>query len=202
MKLLPGARMAIFCVMMWPAFAAAGQVSNSNGQAGASGAQTSEQSSGGTPAATSQDSTDKSKKKPKKVWTNDEISSAGGEGSISVVGNGEPNGKGSGTDHSEKGNGSFSSSPTRERQVAVYRDRLRQLRIQLETTDKKISDLRNFKADNTSASGGINMRQGYSMTPVQDQIKQLEEKKKQLQAQIDNVEDQARKSGVEPGELR
>jgi hypothetical protein len=90
----------------------------------------------------------------------------------------------------------------RERQIAAYRDRLRQLHIQLENTEKKISDLRNFKADNTSASGGINMNRGYSMTPVGDQVKQLEEKKKQLQAQIDGVEDQARKSGVEPGELR
>jgi hypothetical protein len=30
----------------------------------------------------------------------------------------------------------------------------------------------------------------------------LEEKKKQLQVQIDAVEDQARKYGVEPGQLR
>ena len=72
----------------------------------------------------------------------------------------------------------------------------------MEATDKKISQLRNFKADNTSASGGINMNHGYSMTPVEDQVKQLEEKKKQIQTQIDAVEDQARKNGFEPGQLR
>ncbi len=76
------------------------------------------------------------------------------------------------------------------------------MRNELESTEKKISDLRNFKAENTSSSGGINMKQRYSMTPLEDQVKQLEERKKQLQSQIDAVEDQARKSGVEPGDLR
>lgn len=137
-------------------------------------------------------------KKPKKVWTNDEISTAGGPGSISVVGNTDPDSK------SSKGS-SDKTAPverSRERQIANYRDRLHQLRNELESTEKKISDLRNFKADNTSAAGGINMNRRYSMTPLEDQVKQLEERKKQLQSQIDAVEDQARKSGVEPGDLR
>jgi hypothetical protein len=62
--------------------------------------------------------------------------------------------------------------------------------------------LRNFKADNSSASGGINPNHGYSMTPIPDQIKQLEEKKKQMQDRIDAVMDEARKKGIEPGQLR
>jgi len=35
-----------------------------------------------------------------------------------------------------------------------------------------------------------------------DQIKQLEEKKKQIQDKIDAVTDEARKKGLEPGQLR
>jgi DNA repair exonuclease SbcCD ATPase subunit len=138
-------------------------------------------------------------KKPKKVWTNDEISTAGGPGSISVVGNADPDSK-----SSSKGN-SAKTAPAergRERQIANYRERLHQLRNELESTEKKISELRNFKADNTSAAGGINMNRRYSMTPLEDQVKQLEERKKQLQSQIDAVEDQARKNGVEPGDMR
>jgi hypothetical protein len=46
------------------------------------------------------------------------------------------------------------------------------------------------------------MHHGYYMTPVEDQVKQLEEKKKQIQAQIEAVEDQARKNGIAPGQLR
>jgi hypothetical protein len=40
------------------------------------------------------------------------------------------------------------------------------------------------------------------MTPVEDQVKTLEVKKKQIQDQIDALEDEARKDGVEPGQLR
>jgi hypothetical protein len=134
-------------------------------------------------------------RKPKKVWTNDEIGSAGGPGGISVVGNSPPQ-------PARPASHAGASSSLPERQIGSYRDRLRKLNGQLEATDKQISDLRNFKAENTGASGGININHHYSMTPVEDQVKALEEKKKQLLAQIDAVEDQARKSGVEPGQLR
>lgn len=40
------------------------------------------------------------------------------------------------------------------------------------------------------------------MTPVADQIQQLEDKKKQIQDQMDAVLDEARKKGIEPGQLR
>ncbi len=149
--------------------------------------------------ASAETTTEKAKTKPKKVWTNDEISNVGGDGAISVVG------KAGGGDSNPSSNNFQKTAPGssgRDKQAATYRDRLHQLNNELETTDKKISQLRNFKADNTSASGGINMNHGYSMTPVEDQVKQLEEKKKQIQAQIDAVEDQARKNGFEPGQLR
>jgi hypothetical protein len=174
----------------------ASQSSNPGGQSGSDTVKSVAQSS----AASGQDPAERTKKKPKKVWTNDEISTRGGIGSVSVVGNSaDTDTKPSSKDDSTQ---TTNASPLKERQVAAYRNRLHQLHIELETTEKKISELRNFKADNTSASGGINMNHRYSMTPVEDQVKRLEEKKKQLQIQIDAVEDQARKNGVEPGELR
>lgn len=140
------------------------------------------------------------RKKPKKVWTNDEISKVGGQGSISVVGNTtETSAKASSKGAPAKSAGAAS---VKERQVANYRNQLGQLQNQLETIEKQISELRNFKAENTGASAGININRGYSMTPVEDQVKSLEEKKKQIQAQISNIEDAARKDGIEPGELR
>ncbi len=146
------------------------------------------------------DAGENGKKKPRKVWTNEEILNVGGEGSISVVGKmPDTNAKGSSKNASA---GTARASAAKEQQIAGYRNRLRQLHNQLENTEKQIFDLRNFKAENTGASGGINMNRGYSMTPVEDQVKNLEEKKKQIQAQIDGVEDAARKNRVEPGELR
>lgn len=139
----------------------------------------------------------KDKKKPKKVWTEDDIAKVGG--SISVVGDSSSSGSAKG---SSQPNGTSSDNAAQANEVENYRNQIRQLQAQLDATDKKIDDLRNFKADNTSSSGGINPNHGYSMTPIPDQIKQLEEQKKQIQDKIDAVTDEARKKGIEPGQLR
>lgn len=150
-------------------------------------------------AASDPGSSESGKKKPKKVWTNDEIANVGGEGSISVVGKTDASAKGSPKGNSSKSTG---ASSAKENQTGSYRSRLRQLHNQLETTEKQISDLRNFNGESTGTSGGVDMNRGYARTSVEDQIKILEEKKKQIQAQIGDIEDEARKDGIEPGDLR
>jgi chromosome segregation ATPase len=144
---------------------------------------------------------DPTKKKPKKVWTNEEMSAL--QGKISVVGDPELANASSESrkwnNDSDSGNG---NNLEREKAIANYREQLRQLREQQDGIDKKIADFRNFKADNASPSGGINVRNRYTMTPAEDQIRQLEDRKKQIQAKIDATEDEARKNGIEPGELR
>jgi chromosome segregation ATPase len=152
-----------------------------------------------TPAKDQASDKDQTKKKPKKVWTNEEMSTL--HGTISVVG--DPSQSSSYSDSRQWNTASDSGSNTeREKAIANYREQLRQLREQQDAIDKKISAVRNFKADNSSPSGGINMRTRYSMTTTDDEIKQLEGKKKQIQAKMDAIEDEARKNGIEPGELR
>jgi hypothetical protein len=46
------------------------------------------------------------------------------------------------------------------------------------------------------------LNKSYNQTPVDQQITALQEKKKQTQAKIDALLDEARKKGVEPGQLR
>jgi chromosome segregation ATPase len=160
-----------------------------------------------TPASGSTQDASKDKKKPKKVWTNEELT--GVNGNISVVGS-EPSATSTNStsssnptkDSKDPNDKDSSAKSARDKQLAAYRDQLRPLRMQFEATEKKLSELRNFKGDNTSSSGGINMNQSYSMTPMEDQIKQLEAKKIQLQDQIDSVESEARKAGFDPGDLR
>ena len=173
----------------------AGQSANSGSQNTSDGAKPAAQSSSSSADTT----TDQSKTKPKKVWTNEEIAGVGGDGAISVVGK-AGGGESNPTSNSSQKNAAVLSA--RYKQAAPYRDRLRQLNNQLETIDKKISELQNFKADNSSPSGGINMHQRYDMTPVEEQVKELEEKKKKIKARIDAVEDLARKNGFEAGQLR
>jgi len=173
----------------------AGQSANSGSQATSDTTKTTVQSAESSAETTAQ----KAKTKPKKVWTNDEVSNVGGDGAISVVGKAAVGDSNPSLNNFQK---TAPGSSARDKQAAAYRDHLHQLNNQLETINKKISELRNFKADNTSPSGGINMHHRYDMTPIEDQVKELEEKKKQIQAQIDAIEDQARKNGFEPGQLR
>lgn len=184
--------LAIMALLALGAFlGAAAQSSNQNNANGSSNQPgtdaTQARQSAAVPATVDPD---KPKAKPKKIWTNDEMPGAG-DGGISVVGNS--------TKASSKKTTNVSAN---EKQVTALRERLHQLNNEMEDTDKKISELRNFRAENTSPSGGINMNHRYSNTPVEDQIKALEDKKKQVQAQIEAVEDQARKNGIEPGQLR
>jgi hypothetical protein len=192
--------LSTFALLVSTAFVSAAQSNTAPGQAPAAAP-----AGTATPAAKTSDAkgqpVDKNstanKKKPKKVWTDDDISKV--QGGISVVGDASSS---NGSSEARQEDSANSGDAAQESQVGYYREQLRQLQAQLDVTDKKIDDLRNFKAEDTSASGGINPNRGYTMTPVADQIKQLEDKRKQIQDKIDAVTDEARKKGIEPGQLR
>jgi len=137
------------------------------------------------------------KKKPKKVWTNDEVKALPGE--VSVVGQPQQRVK------SRQGAGYDSTSAegdNQDAQIENYHQQIAELHNQIDAADQRIAELKNFKGENSSPTGGINPNKGYNMVPVEDQIKQLEAKKKKLQGQIDDLENEARKNGIDPGKLR
>ena len=145
------------------------------------------------------------KKKPKKVWTNDEIGSVGG--TVSVVGESTAS---SSTGSSSSGQNKKKPEPdanapaddARQRLIDNYRKQIAEIHSEMDSTDDRIAQLKNFKAQNTDPSGGINPTQGYNMVPLEDQVKQLEEKKKKLDSKISDIELEAEKNGIEPGDLR
>lgn len=141
-------------------------------------------------------------KKPKKVWTNDEIGSV--KGTVSVVGDNKSSSSSSSSsaDSHLVSTTNGSSADARQKQIADYRDRIKDYQDQIDAIDKRISQLKGFKAENSTPTGGINPTQGYNMVPVEDQVKQLDDEKKRLQAKLDDTESEARKNGIEPGDLR
>jgi len=140
-------------------------------------------------------------KKPKKVWTNDEIGSV--KGTVSVVGDNNSSSSSSSSQDSHLASTTNGGSPdARQKQIADYRDRIKDYRDQIDAIDKRISQLKDFKAQNSAPTGGINPTQSYNMVPVEDQVKQLNDQKKNLQAKLDDTESDARKNGIEPGDLR
>ena len=150
-----------------------------------------------TQTANGQTATAASKtEKAKKVWTNDEVGTL--QGTVSVVGTEHG---ADGRTQSTKNAGGTATDPRRGK-IQRYRAAIAELRKKIDDADRRISQMKNFKAEDSSPSGGINPNGRYIMVPLDEQVKQLEAKKKQLEANIEDLENQARKEGIEPGELR
>lgn len=75
--------------------------------------------------------------------------------------------------------------------------------IKSRSIDKQLVDLKNFSSGEPSSSAsGIRLNKNYDREPIEVQIRALQDKKKDLQSKIDALLDEARKKGVDPGQLR
>jgi hypothetical protein len=120
----------------------------------------------------------KEKKKPKKVWTEEEISAVGG--SISVVGDQNP------SNSSSRAPALPAASDGRD--TAYYRGRLAPLRQQIEDLDREIKQMKNSKG---------NVREN-----VDSQVQIRETHREKIQKQVNEIEEDARRHGIAPGDLR
>ncbi|HYA97950.1 MAG TPA: hypothetical protein VEH49_07640 [Methylomirabilota bacterium] len=140
----------------------------------------------------------KDAKPAKHVWTNEDLNTLNSSG-VSVVGEArteKPANAGA-------KNGQKTNTASTVDLATRYRAELMKLRGDLDQTDKKLAELRAFNANNASANGGRSPAiWAYSSASVPDQIAQLEAHRKQIEARIEAVEDDARHKGIPPGELR
>ena len=120
----------------------------------------------------------KEKKKPKKVWTEEEISAVGG--SISVVGDQQATNNSSGVPSS--------ASASDGRDKGYYRGRLTPLRQQIEDLDREIQEMKSVK--------------GTVRENVETQVQLREARREKIQKQINDIEEDARRHGIAPGDLR
>ena len=157
-----------------------------------SAAAQSQGSSAPAPPAPSQDSgTPAETKKPKKMWTNENLS--GASGTVSVVGDPKnaPRQK------------TASSKPVDAQYVASIRNQLAKFQGQINDIDKQLVDLKNFSEGEPSTSaGGMKLHKSYSTEPIEAQMRALRDKKKDLESKIDALLDEARKKGVDSSQLR
>ena len=136
-------------------------------------------------------------KKPRKVWTDDDLSSLGGA-SISVVGTPDQPDKNS----SPRPNSEKAREAAREKEIARVREALRKLRADIAQLDKQIAELHSFQQGTPSSSPGVQRNRRLDSASPEEQLHQLAEKRTQLQAQLDALEEAARKAGLSPGDLR
>jgi hypothetical protein len=155
-----------------------------------SAAAQSQESSVPPPPASPQDSTPPAEtKKPKKVWTNEDL--PGTRGGVSVVGDLKNKPK------------PTSTKSANAQYVASVRKQLDKLQGQIADIDKQLVDLKNFSAGEPSTSAsGIKLDKSYQREPIEVQMRALQEKKKDLESKVDALLDEARKKGVESSQLR
>jgi hypothetical protein len=143
------------------------------------------------------------KPKPKKVWTNEDLGEVGG--TISVVGN--PQSSATNKTAQPRQAKSTSTKPpdgtVDAKTLAAVRQQLQKLQGDLAVVDQQLTDLKGFSKGDAKGTGTLSTNTfQYSTASVEDQLKQLQAKKANIQAGIDNLLDAARASGIEPGQLR
>ena len=144
-----------------------------------------------------------SKPKPKKVWTNEDLGEAGG--TISVVG--DPQSSAASKAAQPRQAKSTSTKPpdatVDTKTLAAVRQQLQKLQSDLALVDQQLTDLKGFSKGDARGTGTLSTNTfQYSTASVEDQLKQLQAKRANIQTAIDNLLDAARASGIEPGQLR
>jgi hypothetical protein len=121
------------------------------------------------------------KKKPKKVWTNEEMATV--RGGVSVVGSS------SDPDGADLSSASSQAQPANyDRLVKSYLDKLAPLRVDLADIDRHIQNAK--------------VTMGNASEDTAAYIRVYQEKRRNVLARIDAIEEEAHRHGVQPGDLR
>jgi uncharacterized protein (UPF0335 family) len=146
-------------------------------------------SSGQNPSntATSESAAKPAPSTTKKVWTNENLPEASAK--ISVVG----------TKSDQKYTLTKTADPAT---IEKIRKEVKKLQGQVDDIKKQLASYKDFKEGEAVSGSGYQVDKGYGRIPVEQQMIMLEKKKKDLEAQIDEQLDEARKKGIDPGQLR
>jgi hypothetical protein len=83
-----------------------------------------------------------------------------------------------------------------------YVSQLKPLQAQVEQIDSQLRTLRQARKDGRGTTGAVALDQDTEGVTTDAQIQVLDQRKKQLLLQIDDLEDQARRNGLDPGSVR
>jgi hypothetical protein len=143
----------------------------------------------------------KDKPKAAHVYTDDNLSSI--HGTISVVGDG--------SSHGSTGNGNSAGDPSAttaaagNNSEAYWRSRARAIKDQIAATDQQIADVKAEIAKQGAASFDPSAGLSQGVIIIHDrnaEVKQLEDRKRSLENQLDELGDEARKAGADSGWAR
>ena len=156
----------------------------------------------------------KEQKKAKKVWTNEdleglregrtapvpEINAEAGKEALPAEG-AAATGEGGAGETAAAAAGP-KTPYVKEQDAKWYQEQIAPLRAEVERIDSEIRRIREFKDAPSSGTNAMALGQNnLSLTP-DNQIQQLEKRRGEVLAKIDEVESQARRNGLNPGTVR
>lgn len=138
-------------------------------------------------------------KKEKKVWTNEDLEALRATVPLSAPG---PGAAVPAAAAPAEGAAAAAATPagtgeaySRQNDPAWYRQRAASLRGELDRIDSEIRRLQNFKSNPSSGTTGLALgKDNLSLTP-ENQIEQLEARRRQVQQEFDDLEAEARRKG-------
>jgi len=133
-----------------------------------------------------------------KVWTNEDLARLGGD--ISVVGGSRPAAAAAGGEGEAAGEEESKPEPPKETTVEYWQERLAPLRAELAQVEQQLNQLRSNQG--RAASNTLDLNTDAAGVDVQDTIRRLEERRRQLQQQIEDIQLEAKRKGIAPGRLR
>jgi hypothetical protein len=142
------------------------------------------QSAAGTETRSPEQPSDPAKKKAKRVWTNDDV---GGGRTDTVAVRSQQSASAAGASRSSSAPAGTKSSAY-DNLVKSYLKKLAPLRDQLAEIDRKVQQVKDFK--------------GNARENTEQLLNNYAEKRAGIQLKIDRIEEDARRDGVAPGDLR
>lgn len=154
------------------------------------------------PDTSSNTNAKKNKPKSKHVYTNDDLSDIGG--GISVVGSGSSE---SDTAVNEHSSGHYENSPasSSDKNEAYWRGKARAIRDQVAAVDQQIDKVKAEIAKSGPAAFDPTTGLTQNVIVVHDrnaELQQLQDRKQNLEKQMDELTDAGRKAGADPGWFR
>ncbi|MGA9568543.1 MAG: hypothetical protein WBS17_00535, partial [Candidatus Acidiferrales bacterium] len=139
-----------------------------------------------------------------KVYTEDSVTTLPGHG-VSVVGDGNSGGGGSSYSENSESGGGGGAQGAAGSQESYWRGRANEIRKQMAACDQKISEIQDEIAKHGAVSVDPMSGAQAGVIFVEDrneQIKQVEHQKDELQNQLDALAEEGRKAGADSGWFR
>jgi len=145
-----------------------------------------------------------SPRKPRKVWTNDDLEALREKSGITVlqenraaaapVAGSEAQGPGAAV--------APSAADNRDTPEQRMQNRIGSMRAELDKVNQEIRQIQRITTSGNTSGQGIDVLKVDAGLNTEARLAQLQERRKQLQAQIDAAEEEARRAGISPGVVR